>query len=412
MLGAILLFIAAFAVCGILPRDIRFVFCLALVPRIVVLGANVALNGEMIGAGADANRFYQLAVERSEDLFALSWSLSEIFNGHHGFINLHALLQGLLGGPSFLLSHAFSLLGAAACLGVLARIWLLHFPDDKVGVKRLLWIYALTPSVLLYQSYILREVWQSLCLLSIAWLGSVIGAKGVTLPRAGLLLMVAFLGCFLHKAMPVIMPAVFVVGLMLANRISTATVYRPQNLMKIAFAVVIFGAVLVPLLSQSVLVSSLGEGAAMDEAEAYANRSIQESRAEYGNFFQANEPWTIVPAFLAYQLMPLPGSIGNLGDVLLFGENLFHMWLLGLYLSRRRHLGPDLRSQADLLLLLWFVVEVIWCLGTVNWGTAARHHVPAFGTLLICGYMAWRWQELRADTEAEVASEDALVTAK
>ena len=30
-------------------------------------------------------------------------------------------------------------------------------------------------------------------------------------------------------------------------------------------------------------------------------------------------------------------------------------------------------------------MEFVWALGTTNWGTASRHHVPIFGVLLIIG---------------------------
>ena len=39
-------------------------------------------------------------------------------------------------------------------------------------------------------------------------------------------------------------------------------------------------------------------------------------------------------------------------------------------------------------------MEVIWALGTVNWGSAARHHVPAMGLLLI-GSLAFQGTQKR-----------------
>jgi len=31
-------------------------------------------------------------------------------------------------------------------------------------------------------------------------------------------------------------------------------------------------------------------------------------------------------------------------------------------------------------------MEGIWSLGTVNWGTSIRHHLPALGLLLVVGF--------------------------
>jgi hypothetical protein len=34
----------------------------------------------------------------------------------------------------------------------------------------------------------------------------------------------------------------------------------------------------------------------------------------------------------------------------------------------------------------YFAQELIWSIGTVNWGTSVRHHMPSFGLLLFAAY--------------------------
>ncbi|MEQ1711209.1 MAG: hypothetical protein ABL908_07400, partial [Hyphomicrobium sp.] len=47
------------------------------------------------------------------------------------------------------------------------------------------------------------------------------------------------------------------------------------------------------------------------------------------------------------------------------------------------------RASRRLLWLGTFLVcETIWAVGTVNWGTALRHHLPALGCLLVAGLAA------------------------
>lgn len=376
----------AFAIGNTLPKTVRASFRWAMLARLSVSVANVALEGQMIGADADAQGFFNRAVERSSNLESLSWDILELFDGSNGFINVHALLQGLLGGPDFFLSHAFSLLGAAGCLVVLAKTWLLLFPQNNQGLARLLLIYSFTPSVLTNQSYILREVWQSLCINGLAWLGVAIQVRGWSFGRVIGLLLFTLVGCFLHNAMPVAIPTLLILSLMLANKVSTTNLLRsPANIFKTTLLVIIFIAITFPLLSQSALFTSWQKGSLLEQAEVYSINGLQSARAEYGNLFQASQPWTIVPTFLAYQLMPIPGQIANIADVILFAENFLRLALLWLYWQKRKSLSSSQRNNCDVLLLMWFIMELIWSTGTINWGTAARHHIAAYGLLLICG---------------------------
>ena len=385
MFGAFVLIWLAFAIGNTLPKTVRASFRWAMLARLCISVANVALEGQMIGADADAQGFFNGAVKRSSNLESLSWNLVELFNGTNGFINVHALLQGLFGGPDFFLSHAFSLLGAAGCLVVLAKTWLLLFPQNTQGLTRLLLIYSFTPSVLTNQSYILREVWQSLCILGLAWLGVAIQVRGWSFGRVIGLLLFTLVGCFLHNAMPVAIPTLLILSVMLANKVSPTNLLRsPAKIFKATLMVFIFITITFPLLSQSSLFN-LEKASLFEQAEVYSTTGLQDARAEYGNLFQASQPWTIVPTFLAYQLMPIPGQIANIADVILFAENFLRLALLWLYWQKRKSLSSSQRNNCDGLLLMWFIMELIWSIGTINWGTAARHHIAAYGLLLICG---------------------------
>lgn len=33
---------------------------------------------------------------------------------------------------------------------------------------------------------------------------------------------------------------------------------------------------------------------------------------------------------------------------------------------------------------MYLFLELIWSFGTVNWGTALRHHIPSIGLLIVC----------------------------
>ena len=109
------------------------------------------------------------------------------------------------------------------------------------------------------------------------------------------------------------------------------------------------------------------------------------ARTEYGKLFYSERPWTLLSAFAAYQIMPLPWRFDGIADLVLFAENMFRALLLLSYLFYRKKLTQFHKDNMDALVLMWFLIELVWSFGTVNWGTAARHHVPAVGLLLIVG---------------------------
>jgi hypothetical protein len=127
------------------------------------------------------------------------------------------------------------------------------------------------------------------------------------------------------------------------------------------------------------------DGQLAQRAESYAAGGLQGARAEYGKQFYSERPWTVLSTFMVYQIMPLPWQFGSIADVVLFAENMFRVLLLLSYLLYRKKLTQLQKDNMDALVLMWFLIELIWSFGTVNWGTAARHHVPAVGLLLIVG---------------------------
>ena len=51
---------------------------------------------------------------------------------------------------------------------------------------------------------------------------------------------------------------------------------------------------------------------------------------------------------------------------------------------KNRSFGNDL--SWIFILLIFLLNEFIWSLGTINWGTAVRHHVPVFFCLLTVAF--------------------------
>ena len=212
---------------------------------------------------------------------------------------------------------------------------------------------------------------------------------GYSVTRIFGILMFALIGIFLHHGMVFIVIIALVLGLLIAGKISvTRWFIRPTRLFKYGFVLAIFLLVLFPLINESSLFQKLLDGKLIQRAESYAEggqMAAKGARAEYGRHFYSERPWTLMSAFAAYQIMPLPWQFSGIADPVLFVENMFRVLLLLSYLLYRKRLTQFQKDNMDALVLMWFLIELVWSLGTVNWGTASRHHVPAVGLLLIVG---------------------------
>jgi hypothetical protein len=145
---------------------------------------------------------------------------------------------------------------------------------------------------------------------------------------------------------------------------------------------------ILPVISRSSNFIAFTEGELLDKTDQYSE-GTRDARAEYGKVFYANRPWTIIPAFLAYQLMPFPFRIRTPADILASMQNLFRVWLLWVYWRRRQYLDKNTLQSVNILLLMWLVVDFVYTTGTINWGTAARHHTKSFALLLLSGLVVW-----------------------
>lgn len=388
--SGIIIVIIAFALGNTLPRFARNAFRLAILARLCVSVLNVLQDGQMIGADADANGFYATAISYSSNIENLKWDLETLFSlGVEGFLNVHALIQWALGGESFFLAHSFSLLGAALCLILISKIWLLLVPAEHKRLPYVLMIYSLLPSVLAFQSYVLREVWQSLCVLGIVWMSLHIQRHGYSVKRFLGILMFAVIGIFLNKAMMFIIIIILFFGSLIMSKISiTRWFMRPIRLFKYGFILFLFLLILSPLIIESVYFQILLDGQLAQYAESYAEgglRAAKGARAEYGKHFFSERAWTLMSAFASYQIMPFPWKSDRIADLVLFAENMFRIVLLLSYLFYRKKLTQFHKDNMDVLVMMWFLIELVWSVGTINWGTAARHHVPAVSLLLIVG---------------------------
>ena len=130
------------------------------------------------------------------------------------------------------------------------------------------------------------------------------------------------------------------------------------------------------------------------------------SRASYEPFLSGSEGTFSLLLFLPINLFqylfePMPWRISSIVDIVLTFENLFRGMLI--YISIKGLMKTETLTRRPLLFLFlaYLVIEIFWSFGTTNWGTAARHHVPGMGLILITGfyfYAKYPWNRRKTKT--------------
>ena len=93
---------------------------------------------------------------------------------------------------------------------------------------------------------------------------------------------------------------------------------------------------------------------------------------------------SIPAAFGAYMLYPTPLEIDTKADLYAFLENVLRVTLLLFAaVSWRWELEPSTNAKSRYLLLSYLFMEMVWSIGTQNWGTAIRHHALSFPLLVL-----------------------------
>ena len=201
----------------------------------------------------------------------------------------------------------------------------------------------------------------------------------------------AFLAAWLHQALPLVVSGalgVFFLYLSFVNLKNPTT--------KIRFYIAVFGAVSLIFLSSFLLdlfgfsldkgffflivnqqAGLLGDG---DNARAF----YRLKELDIDSFFELL--YFFPQAFIQYFIEPTPWKWGSLMDIILSFENFTRvafMTLTSYYLFFSED-DVRLKKTIGLIFILYIFIEFIWSIGTINWGTAARHHIPAMNLLMIC----------------------------
>ena len=294
---------------------------------------------------------------------------------------------------AFILGKVYSILGASLFLGsllsciawcfssliILNIIKLLKIP--KQNAILILGLYALLPGSILFTAVTLREVYQMLFVNMIILCGLHLIDRFRF--RHWVLLLLSAVGAgMLHSAI-----AAYAV-------LSMVSIYLTSFFFTGASKTYSFAFLLVVVLMTASLLSAIGLN--MENGLAVAVSTHRENilsgapdaRADYSNEVNIAglSDLVILFPYLVFQYLfePLPWKMSSALDLYVVAENVLRLCLLAKAITIIRSNHPA-RSAYIFLFINYFLLEAIWALGTSNWGTGLRHHLPMLGCLLIIG---------------------------
>ena len=357
--------------------------------RLVIAFVN-GFVGPTYGASEDSLGFHLIAVEVSQNLVFDVFVIGNIYSyilGIFYFITTDSLFLG----------SALSALGWLASAFILLRIMrILSFKMSNQW--RVMLIYALIPTSLMYTSVTLREPFQ-LLFINLA----LYAALKIYFHRSNAHWLVLFLAAVgmgaLHGAL--LASGIFII-------VGTLFLLTTRNRKGISFTkvVLVTPIVILCLFYGFLLFTSVSH--AMEDGLSVAVQTYQlgtlsvvEQRANYRTDVEINGLGGLIlslPSFLfQYLFEPMPWKIGSMVDVVALLENMLRFWLIwnalkylvGSYLNKPMFVAHNYFGYERCILFIflsYLIMETLWSLGTSNWGTATRHHLPSLGLLLVASF--------------------------
>jgi hypothetical protein len=331
-----------------------------------------AYFGPSFGGEDDAVKFHEFAVDaaagyKDERDYVTGWMYANLLSFVYSAVMPSLFLGGLLTGITWLLS--------AIILIKICRV-------VAIGQRATLAIaacYAFLPSSFLVTAITLREAYQMLFVNLILLSGLHLMCR-FRLLYAVLFAFSAYAAAWLHAALAafgLLAVIIFITAKMLYQRMRLSALFIAAGTVATAFfgAVVVIGYDLSFSLSELVTIFRAGTP---DDARAnYPSTLVFSSDYE----LIADLPFIL----MRYLFEPMPWRIGGIADLYLFFENVARLVLIVTAL-RASWLARPIRFDLLALTACYFACEAVWAIGTVNWGTASRHHLPMLGCLLVIGF--------------------------
>lgn len=358
---------------------------------IIFLGFSLRLTNSFInsylfitpGAGMDARGLHGFASDVSSGLAYDPFQIG--FTPYTNF----------LGTIYYIFTDSIFLGGFVSCLAWLASAILLFktlnaFSINKNIVFYSLFIYSLLPSSILFTSITLREVYQllfiNISLYSYAQIYIYNKARYYLLFFISIFCMSVLHGALLLFGAFTIFFSIF--AILLAKKSRDAIKKYGKVFILMCLIVLPVGFYALDVFTQISKSYDVSEGIFF-AVEIYQNNLIREdARSTYISeyeFTSLKDFLFFLPFnFFQYFMEPFPWRIANIFDLLVFSENALRAFILLMAIRQFNYIEPNIRPCVAGFLISFLFLELVWSVGTVNWGTAIRHHIPSLGLLIIC----------------------------
>jgi hypothetical protein len=356
----------------------------------------------LTGLSSDAGDMHLAAVQRLGH-----WNSSLSIGGYF-YIQLLGAAYEVLAPSSFLGQQLSILAYALSCL-VFVRLLAV------LGVDRNRWVllalYALPLSMLRYTSTTIREAYQILFLtLAIYW--AIRYKRQVSVLAFALSTVSAIAAGIFHDGL--IVYSIFLVGLIIVwpmgSGSSSGSHSRELAMRRLLLAVPLtlaaaWGAYrVIGGTGGGLAIQALTSRRALEYAARYREGGLTiDARTTYQVRLNTSSLPALVaslgPVFVYYMFTPFPWQIRSLQDVYGAAEALLRFLLLIYAVQEWRRSAGERRRLIGLLLVAYFSLAFLWSLGTVNYGTASRHHLTTTWILLVVGgprllHAAARWTQI------------------
>jgi hypothetical protein len=345
-------------------------FCLVLHHAVVFLNVYIP----------DADTFHKHATLLAAS-FEPEWTVG-VGSGFGTYKSFLGFFYHVFGASRFFGAELSVLAFTLSCVVLVKLVDFLDLRRFRVGIVL---FFGLLPSAVIYRSVILRESWQALFfLLFVYW--AIRLWKRPSILIISLLIMSAFCLALLHHALALYAIYMIIVSIYWGISCRKKNV-RWERQVRVLFAGLLVAYVMT-LAQKMGLVMTLER-----ELESVGNFRIEaltiHARTTYGVMLDTSSVFglvkTIPMIFVQYMFAPFPWQVGNIKDVCALLESMLRFALLFFAVSSWRRSSGEARSYYNFLFIIFLGMELMWALGTINWGTAIRHHVPGYSVLVLLG---------------------------
>ena len=363
--------------------NLRSIIWLGFLGRLLVGISTYSLD---IGlkAGRDLNRWHLLAVnilEGKPDQFLDLDAWGTLYAYYLAFIYFLTTDSLLIANLSAILTWVFS---AFVFLSIM-NMMNLSYRNKLIGLI----LFVFLPSSINGTSFGMRESYQLLAVNLSIW-SSLIFYYHRDIRALFLLVLVIYVVSLLHVVFiifgAVLIGMLFVCSAARSFRIKTSSLVPILALGSVA-VILGFSGPLFALIGANPDLSPIG-----------AILSFQEGSVSTGLLSRATYKFAVpievgglgsityfFVGFFQYLFEPMPWKISSILDVMLTIENIIRGIMIYLGIRAFFNVNEDDKKIILILLTSYLAVEFAWSLGTTNWGTAQRHHIPTLGLLFLIG---------------------------